>query len=93
MQVGSVETPTLLMTGTKDLRTPLGEAEEYFAALKIRGIPTRLIPMEGEYHGTRSIPSNYLRTSLMMRKWFDEHGGSAEESETVAGSGESAANE
>ena len=73
MQVGSVETPTLLMTGTKDLRTPLGEAEEYFAALKIRGVPTRLVPMVNEYHGTRSIPSNYLRTSLMMRKWFDEY--------------------
>ena len=72
MQVGNVSTPTLLMTGTKDLRTPLGEAEEYFAALKMRGVPTRLVPMIGEYHGTRSIPSNYLRTSLMMRKWFDE---------------------
>ena len=72
MQVGSVNTPTLLMTGTKDLRTPLGEAEEYFAALKVRGVPTRLVPMVNEYHGTRSIPSNYLRTSLMMRKWFDE---------------------
>lgn len=73
MHVGNVETPTLLMTGTKDLRTPLGEAEEYFAALKIRGVPTKLVPMEGEYHGTRSIPSNYLRTSLMLRKWFDEY--------------------
>lgn len=73
MQVGSVSTPTLLMTGTKDLRTPIGEAEEYFAALKIRDVPTRLVPMVDEYHGTRSIPSNYLRTSLMMRKWFDEY--------------------
>jgi len=72
MQVGSVNTPTLLMTGDKDLRTPLGEAEEYFAALKVRGVPTRLVPMINEYHGTRSVPSNYLRTSLMMRKWFDE---------------------
>lgn len=72
MHVGKVETPTLLMTGTRDLRTPLGEAEEYFAALKVRGIPARLVPMIDEYHGTRSIPSNYLRTSLMMRKWFDE---------------------
>jgi len=73
MHVGKVKTPTLLMTGTKDLRTPLGEAEEYFAALKVRGVPTRLVPMVNEYHGTRSIPSNYLRTSLMMRKWFDEY--------------------
>jgi len=72
MHVGKVETPTLLMTGTEDLRTPIGEAEEYFAALKIRNVPTKLVPMKGEYHGTRSIPSNYLRTSLIMRKWFDE---------------------
>jgi len=42
------------------------------AALKIRGIPSHLIPMSNEYHGTGSIPSNYLRTNLMMRKWFDE---------------------
>ncbi|PHS22653.1 MAG: peptidase S9 [Robiginitomaculum sp.] len=72
MHVGQVSTPTLLITGVKDLRTPLGEAEEYYAALKIRGVPTRLVPMRNEYHGTRSTPSNYLRTSLMMRKWFDE---------------------
>ena len=84
MQVGSVETPTLLMTGTKDLRTPLGEAEEYYAALKIRGVPTRLVPMVNEYHGTRSIPSNYMRTSLMMRKWFDEYDPAKAQDETEA---------
>ena len=72
MHVGKVTTPTLLMTGTKDIRTPLSEAENYYTALKVRGVPARLVPMNGEYHGTRSIPSNYLRTSLMMRKWFDE---------------------
>jgi dipeptidyl aminopeptidase/acylaminoacyl peptidase len=72
MHVGKVKTPTLLMTGDKDLRTPIGEAESYFAALKILGIPTRLIPMRNEYHGTGSIPSNYMRTNLMLRKWFDE---------------------
>ena len=84
MQVGSVETPTLLMTGTKDLRTPLGEAEEFYAALKIRGVPTRLVPMVNEYHGTRSIPSNYMRTSLMMRKWFDEYDPAKAQDETEA---------
>lgn len=73
MHVGNVSTPTLLMTGTEDLRTPIGEAEEYFAALTIRGVPAKLVPMNGEPHGTRSIPSNYLRTSLMLRKWFTEY--------------------
>lgn len=92
MQVGKVSTPTLLMTGTRDLRTPLGEAEEYFAALKIRGVPTRLVPMVNEYHGTRSIPSNYLRTSLMMRKWFDEFDPGKADTDEAVGSGPSAAN-
>ncbi|MEL7480412.1 MAG: S9 family peptidase, partial [Pseudomonadota bacterium] len=83
MHVDKVSTPTLLMTGTEDLRTPLGEAEAYFAALKMRGVPTRLIPMNGEAHGTRSIPSNYLRTSLMLRKWFDEFDPAKQDEETT----------
>ncbi|MEO0451858.1 MAG: S9 family peptidase [Pseudomonadota bacterium] len=73
MTVGNVTTPTLLMTGTKDIRTPLAEAEVYYSALKMRGVDTMLIPMPNEYHGTRSTPSNYLRTSLILRQWFDRH--------------------
>lgn len=73
MQVGKVSTPTLLITGALDLRTPLAEAEQYFAALKMRGVPTRLVPMQGEYHGTGSIPSNYLRTQLLLRQWFEKY--------------------
>ena len=73
MHVGNVSTPTLLMTGTEDIRTPLQEAEAYYAALKMRGVPAKLIPMPNEYHGTRSRPSNDLRTQLFLRKWFEEH--------------------
>lgn len=71
--VGKVNTPVLLMTGDKDLRTPFEEAEQYFSALKMRGVPTRLVAMKGEYHGTGSIPSNYLRTQLMVRDWFERY--------------------
>jgi len=71
--VGKVKTPTLLMTGDKDLRTPLAQAEQYYSALKLNGVPTKLIPMRGEYHGTGTIPSNWLRTQLYIRKWFEEH--------------------
>ena len=73
MKVGNVTTPTLLMTGTEDIRTPLAEAEVYYAALKMRGVDTMLIPMPNEYHGTRSTPSNYLRTSLILRQGFDRY--------------------
>ena len=37
MYVGNVTTPTLLMTGELDLRTPMPQTEEYYAALKMRG--------------------------------------------------------
>lgn len=70
--VGKVETPVLLITGDKDLRTPFAEAEQYFSALKMRGIPTRLIAMKGEYHGTGSIPSNWLRTQAYTKAWFEQ---------------------
>lgn len=78
MHAHKVKTPTLFMTGDKDLRTPIAQAEQYYNALKQLDVPTKLIPMRGEYHGTGSIPSNWLRTQLYIRKWFDEHGPKSE---------------
>ena len=77
MHVARVTTPTLLMTGIQDLRTPLGQAEEFYAALKYLGVPTVLIPMHEEFHGTTSKPSNLLRTQLYLQAWFDRYGGGA----------------
>jgi dipeptidyl aminopeptidase/acylaminoacyl peptidase len=73
--VGKVKTPTLLMTGELDLRTPMAQTEEYFAALKMRGIPTAMVRFEGEYHGTGSKPSNWMRTQVYMMEWFKRWGG------------------
>jgi len=75
MHVGKVKTPTLLMTGELDLRTPMAQTEEYFAALKMRGIPTAMVRFEGEYHGTGSKPSNWMRTQVYMMEWFRRWGG------------------
>jgi dipeptidyl aminopeptidase/acylaminoacyl peptidase len=73
--VGKVKTPTLLMTGELDLRTPMAQTEEYFAALKMRGIPTAMVRFEGEYHGTGSKPANWMRTQVYMIEWFRRWGG------------------
>jgi dipeptidyl aminopeptidase/acylaminoacyl peptidase len=70
MYVGRVTTPTLLMTGELDMRTPMPQTEEYFAALKYRGVPAELLRFEGEYHGTGSRPSNWMRTQLYMTSWY-----------------------
>jgi dipeptidyl aminopeptidase/acylaminoacyl peptidase len=73
MYVNKVKTPTLLMTGELDLRTPIGQTEEYFAALKSLGVPAVMLRFKEEYHGTGSKPSNFMRTQLYLRSWFDTH--------------------
>jgi dipeptidyl aminopeptidase/acylaminoacyl peptidase len=70
MYVGNVKTPTLVMTGELDQRTPMPQSEEYYAALKMAGVPAALLRFEEEYHGTGSKPSNFMRTQLYMMSWF-----------------------
>jgi dipeptidyl aminopeptidase/acylaminoacyl peptidase len=73
MSVGKVTTPTLLMTGMLDRRTPMPQTEEYYAALKMRGVPAALLQFNEEFHGTGSKPSNYIRTQLYMMSWFKKY--------------------
>lgn len=73
MHVGKVTTPTLLMTGALDRRTPMPQTEEYYAALKMRGVPAALLQFNEEYHGTGSKPSNWIRTQLYMMSWFKKY--------------------
>ena len=73
MYVGNVTTPTMLMTGEMDLRTPMPQSEEFYQALKFLKIPTALIRYQDEWHGTSSRPSNFMRTQLYLRGWFEKH--------------------
>ena len=72
--VGNVTTPTMLLTGEMDLRTPMGQTEEFYQALRYLGVPTVMIRFQEEWHGTSSRPSNFLRTQLYLRKWFEKWG-------------------
>ena len=74
MHVGNVKTPTMLMTGVMDLRTPISQTEEFYQALKIRKVPTAMIRFNEEWHGTSSKPSNYIRTQLYLQQWFEKWG-------------------
>jgi dipeptidyl aminopeptidase/acylaminoacyl peptidase len=71
MYVGNVKTPTMLMTGVLDLRTPMPQTEEFYSALKFRKVPTAMIRFNEEWHGTGSKPSNFMRTQLYLRSWFE----------------------
>ena len=72
MHVGNVKTPTMLMTGVMDLRTPISQTEEFYQALKIRKVPTAMIRFNEEWHGTSSKPSNFIRSQLYLQQWFDK---------------------
>ena len=73
MSVGKVTTPTLLMTGVLDRRTPMPQTEEYYSALKMKGVDVTLLQFNEEFHGTGSKPSNYIRTQLYMMSWFNRY--------------------
>ncbi len=73
MYVGNVKTPTMLMTGVLDLRTPMPQTEEFYEALKYRKVPTAMIRFNEEFHGTTSKPSNFMRTQLFLRSWFGKY--------------------
>jgi dipeptidyl aminopeptidase/acylaminoacyl peptidase len=87
MYVGNVKTPTMLMTGVMDLRTPMSQTEEFYQALKLRKVPTAMIRFNDEWHGTSSKPSNYLRSQVFLRTWF-ERWGKGERARIAASEGE-----
>ena len=70
--VANVTTPTMVMTGEADLRTPMPQSEEYYRALKILKKETLLVRMPEEYHGWRR-PSHRLLQQLYLMAWFEKH--------------------
>jgi len=70
--VANVKTPTLVMTGEADLRTPISQSEEFYRALKILKKETLLIRVPEEFHGFRR-PSHSLLQQLYLLSWFEKH--------------------
>ncbi|HSL22896.1 MAG TPA: S9 family peptidase [Vicinamibacterales bacterium] len=69
---GKVTTPTMVMTGEADLRTPIGQSEEFYKALKLQKKDTLLVRMPDEFHGWRR-PSHRLMQQLYLLAWFEKH--------------------
>jgi dipeptidyl aminopeptidase/acylaminoacyl peptidase len=72
-EVGKVKTPTLVMTGEEDYRTPISEAEQFYAALKLLNIETVLVRVPEEPHGISRRPSHHIAKMLYVAGWFDQH--------------------
>ncbi len=74
--VGNVTTPTLVVVGSNDYRTPVSEAEQYYAALQIRGVPTALVKVPDASHGgIAARPSQSAAKAAAILAWFDRYRG------------------
>jgi acylaminoacyl-peptidase len=73
--VDKVTTPTLLATGENDFRTPISEAEQYYAALKLRKVEAALVRFPEEPHGLQARPSHQIAKILYVVDWFEKHRG------------------
>ncbi len=71
--VGNIETPTLVMVGSEDLRTPLSEAKQLYHALKLRKIETALVEVPGAYHFIARRPSQMITKCDHIVAWFNRY--------------------
>ncbi len=71
--VGNVQTPTMLMTGEVDYRTPSSEAEQFYEALKLRKIDTALVRVPNASHDISARPSLLIGKVAYVLAWFKSH--------------------
>ncbi len=72
--VGSVTTPTLVLVGDQDFRTPVSDSEQYYQALQLRGVPTGLVKVPGASHGGLTArPSQSAAKASAILAWFERY--------------------
>ena len=71
--VGNVETPTMVLTGEKDYRTPMAESEQFYAGLKLNKVESMLVRIPNANHGIASKPSNLIAKVNAIISWFEKY--------------------
>ena len=83
-RVGNVKTPTMVVTGEQDFRTPIPESEQFYQALRIRGIDTLLVRVPGVGHSLDLHPSQLNARIAYILAWFAKHDAAATPAATTA---------
>ena len=70
--VDKVKTPTLIVQSEDDFRTPIGEAEQWFNALRTRGVPVELLRYPRSTHELSRSGEPWLLVDRLgrLRQWF-----------------------
>jgi|GEM_PF-3308537 len=71
--VGNIETSTLAMGGTANLRTSTSEAKQLYHALKLRRIETALVQPTGAYHFIANRSSQLITKIDHVLAWFERY--------------------
>ena len=71
--VGNIETPTMVMVGLNDLRTPPSEAKQLYHALKLRKIETVYVEIPGAFHNISNRPSQLITKIDHILYWFNKY--------------------
>jgi dipeptidyl aminopeptidase/acylaminoacyl peptidase len=69
----NVKTPTMLLTGEEDYRTPMAESEQYYTALKLNKVETALVRIQEASHGIADRPSNQINKAGYILGWFEKY--------------------
>ncbi|HEX9636766.1 MAG TPA: S9 family peptidase [Acidobacteriota bacterium] len=70
---GNIKTPTMVMVGEEDWRTPTWEAEQFYTALKLRKIDTALVRVPGSPHYIAGRPSRLIAKTDNIMGWFAKY--------------------
>ena len=83
--VGNVSTPTMLLTGEADYRTPISESEQYYQALKLLGVESAMVRIPEASHFIAGRPSHLISKAAHILAWFERY--QDEETDTASGGG------
>ncbi|TDJ31376.1 MAG: S9 family peptidase [Gammaproteobacteria bacterium] len=72
--VDRVSTPTMLLSGERDYRTPISEAEQFYQALKLQKVDTALVRIPDTSHSIAARPSHLIAKTAHILAWFDRYG-------------------
>ncbi|HXT62818.1 MAG TPA: S9 family peptidase [Pyrinomonadaceae bacterium] len=70
--VKGVKTPTMIEHGDADIRVPISQGYEFYNALKMQGVPTRMIVLPRQPHGPNE-PKMQLAAAQANIEWFEKY--------------------
>ncbi|HTJ50956.1 MAG TPA: S9 family peptidase, partial [Cyclobacteriaceae bacterium] len=72
LKANRIKTPTLYMVGEKDFNVPSVGSEQMYEALRVQGVPTKLIIYPGQFHGL-TIPSYRKDRYTRYLQWYNTY--------------------